>query len=108
MLRDPNLSEVISWEVPTQDESDCMGGGFQGIGKIVCLTEHVPVQDTMYALSLARERAARVVGPNTAGLVTTGESFVGFMPAFNPRVFKPGSIGVVSSRQEIVFVYAQL
>jgi hypothetical protein len=36
MLRDPNLSEVISWEVPTQDESDCMGGGFQGIGKIVC------------------------------------------------------------------------
>ena len=67
-----------------------------GIGKIVCLTEHVPVQDTMYALSLARERGAKVVGPNTAGLVTTGESFVGFMPAFNARVFKPGSIGVVS------------
>lgn len=67
-----------------------------GIGKIVCLTEHVPVQDTMFALSLARERGAKVVGPNTAGLVTTGESFVGFMPAFNARVFKPGSIGVVS------------
>lgn len=67
-----------------------------GISKIVCLTEHVPVQDTMYALSLAHERGAQVVGPNTAGLVTTGESFVGFMPAFNARVFKPGSVGVVS------------
>lgn len=67
-----------------------------GISKIVCLTEHVPVQDTMFALSLARERGAQVVGPNTAGLVTTGESFVGFMPAFNARVFKPGSVGVVS------------
>jgi succinyl-CoA synthetase alpha subunit len=67
-----------------------------GIGKIVCLTEHVPVHDTMYALSAARERGARIVGPNTAGLVTTGESFVGFMPAFNERVFKPGHIGVVS------------
>lgn len=67
-----------------------------GIRKIVCLTEHVPVQDTMYALSLARERGTQVVGPNTAGLVTTGESFVGFMPAFNARVFKPGNIGVVS------------
>lgn len=67
-----------------------------GIKKIVCLTEHVPVQDTMYALSLARERGAQVVGPNTAGLVTTGESFVGFMPAFNARVFKPGNVGVVS------------
>ena len=67
-----------------------------GIGKIVCLTEHVPVQDTMYLLAAARERGCRVVGPNTAGLVTTGECFVGFMPAFNPRVFRPGYVGVVS------------
>ncbi len=67
-----------------------------GIGNIVCLTEHVPVHDTMWALSAAREGGIKVVGPNTAGLVTTGESFVGFMPAFNPRVFKPGNIGVVS------------
>lgn len=67
-----------------------------GVGKIVCLTEHVPVQDTMYLLAAARERGARIVGPNTAGLVTTGESFVGFMPAFNPRIFQKGDIGVIS------------
>jgi succinyl-CoA synthetase alpha subunit len=67
-----------------------------GVKKIVCLTEHVPVHDTMYLLAAARERGAQVLGPNTAGLVTTGESFVGFMPAFNPRVFKPGSVGVIS------------
>jgi succinyl-CoA synthetase alpha subunit len=67
-----------------------------GIGKIVCLTEHVPVHDTMYVLAAARERGARVIGPNTAGIVTVGESFVGFMPAFNSRVFQPGKVGVVS------------
>ena len=67
-----------------------------GIGKIVCLTEHVPVHDTMYVLAAARERGAQVIGPNTAGLVTVGECFVGFMPAFNPRVFQPGSVGVIS------------
>jgi succinyl-CoA synthetase alpha subunit len=67
-----------------------------GIGKIVCLTEHIPVHDTMYMLAAARERGTRVLGPNTAGLVTTGECFVGFMPAFNERVFKPGPVGVVS------------
>jgi succinyl-CoA synthetase alpha subunit len=67
-----------------------------GIRKIVCLTEHVPVHDTMYVLAAARERGAQVVGPNTAGLVTTGECFVGFMPAFNERVFKPGAVGVIS------------
>ena len=67
-----------------------------GIGKIVCLTEHVPVHDTMYVLAAARERGARMIGPNTAGIVTVGECFAGFMPAFNPRVFQPGDVGVIS------------
>ena len=67
-----------------------------GIEKLVILTEHVPVQDVMYLLAAAREAGAQVLGPNTAGAVTPGECFVGFMPAFNPRVFQPGPIGVVS------------
>lgn len=67
-----------------------------GIGKIVCLTEHVPVHDTMYVLAAAREAGTLVLGPNTAGAVTVGECFVGFMPAFNTRVFRQGSIGVIS------------
>jgi succinyl-CoA synthetase alpha subunit len=67
-----------------------------GIKKIVCLTEHVPVQDTMYFLAAAREAHAQVIGPNTAGLVTVGECFVGFMPAFNANIFKKGPVGVIS------------
>jgi succinyl-CoA synthetase alpha subunit len=67
-----------------------------GIKKIVCLTEHVPVHDTMYILSAAKERGTKLIGPNTAGVVTAGECFVGFMPAFNPRVFQKGHVGVVS------------
>ena len=67
-----------------------------GVKKLVVLTEHVPVQDVMYFLAAAAEAGTRVAGPNTAGLVTPGECFVGFMPAFNERVFKPGRIGVIS------------
>ncbi len=67
-----------------------------GIRKLVILTEHVPVQDVMYLLAAAREAGAQVLGPNTAGAVTPGECFVGFMPAFNARVFQPGHVGVVS------------
>jgi succinyl-CoA synthetase alpha subunit len=37
-----------------------------------------------------------VLGPNTAGTVTPGECFAGFMPAFNDKIFKKGSIGVIS------------
>src|SRR3546814_13441402 len=47
-------------------------------------------------MAAAREAGVRIVGPNTAGVVTPGECFVGFMPAFNDRVFRPGEIGVVS------------
>lgn len=67
-----------------------------GVKTLVCLTEHVPVHDTMYLLAAAKERGTRVIGPNTAGLVTTGEAFLGFMPAFNPKVFQRGDVGVIS------------
>ncbi|MGI9387470.1 MAG: succinate--CoA ligase subunit alpha [Methyloligellaceae bacterium] len=67
-----------------------------GIKKIVVLTEHIPVQDVMYFLAAAEDAGAQIIGPNTAGLVTAGESFVGFMPAFNDRVFRPGRVGVIS------------
>ncbi|HVA37121.1 MAG TPA: CoA-binding protein [Candidatus Dormibacteraeota bacterium] len=67
-----------------------------GIGKIVVLTEHVPVHDVMEVLAEAAARGARVVGPNTAGLVTPGEASLGFMPAFDERIFRPGSVGVVA------------
>ena len=67
-----------------------------GAPKLVILTEHVPVRDVMYLLAAAREAGTAVVGPNTAGLVTPGECFVGFMPAFDPSIFRPGRVGVVS------------
>ena len=67
-----------------------------GVPKLVILTEHVPVRDTMHVIAAAREAGTEVVGPNTAGLVTPGESSVGFMPAFDPSIFRPGRVGVVS------------
>ena len=67
-----------------------------GCGRLVILTEHVPVQDVMEVLAAARANGAAVAGPNTAGLVTPGECFVGFMPAFEGDVFRPGAVGVVS------------
>ena len=67
-----------------------------GAKLIVCLTEHIPAHDVMEMLAAAKQNNSRVVGPNTAGLVTPGETFAGIMPAFNKNVFKPGNIGVIS------------
>jgi len=67
-----------------------------GIKLLVVLTEHIPAQDVMAIHAAAAKHGTRVVGPNTAGLVTPGECFVGIMPAFVPSVFKPGRVGVIS------------
>ena len=67
-----------------------------GAKMVLILTEHIPVQDVMYLMAAAREAGTRIIGPNTAGGVTVGETFMGFMPAFNKRIFKKGSVGVLS------------
>lgn len=67
-----------------------------GIKLLVVLTEHIPAQDVMEIHAAAAKHGTRIIGPNTAGLVTPGECFVGIMPAFVPSVFKPGRVGVIS------------
>jgi len=67
-----------------------------GAKLLVVLTEHIPVQDVMAVLLAARKSGTRIVGPNTAGLVTPGEGFVGIMPGHNPNIFRAGSVGVIS------------
>ena len=67
-----------------------------GAKLLVVLTEHIPAQDVMAILLAARRKSTRIVGPNTAGLVTPGEGFVGIMPGHNPSVFRPGAVGVIS------------
>ncbi len=67
-----------------------------GARLLAILAEHVPLHDVLTVHALARRAGTRVVGPNTAGLVTPGAGFAGIMPAFNDRVFRPGAVGVVS------------
>jgi succinyl-CoA synthetase alpha subunit len=67
-----------------------------GVRLLVVLTEHIPAHDVMRMHAAAAAAGCRIVGPNTAGLVTPGEAFAGIMPAFNTRVFRPGKVGVIS------------
>ncbi len=67
-----------------------------GAKSLVILTEHIPARDVMAIHAAALSHGTQIIGPNTAGLVTPGEGFVGIMPGHNPNVFKPGRIGVIS------------
>lgn len=67
-----------------------------GVRQLVLVVEHVPIHDVMEVLAEAEERGARVLGPNSPGLVVPGRYFVGILPAWEVTIFRPGGIGIVS------------
>lgn len=67
-----------------------------GARTVVILTEHIPARDVIAIHHAAARHRTRVIGPNTAGIVTPGEGFVGIMPGHNPNIFQPGEVGVIS------------
>jgi succinyl-CoA synthetase alpha subunit len=67
-----------------------------GVKLLVILTEHIPLHDVMAIHAAAARGNTRIIGPNTAGVVTPGEASVGIMPGHNPNIFRPGTIGVIS------------
>jgi succinyl-CoA synthetase alpha subunit len=72
------------------DALDC------GIGSLVILAEHVPVQDAMEICAVAKARRARLIGPNSPGVVVPGRWGIGIMPAWLVTMFRPGAVGVAS------------
>ncbi len=64
-----------------------------GVKLIVAITEGVPVQDMARAHAFARDRGARVIGPNCPGLISPGKAKVGILPG---QIVTEGPIGLVS------------
>jgi succinyl-CoA synthetase alpha subunit len=64
-----------------------------GIGTVVCITEFVPVHDTVRLVAYARVRGTTLIGPNCPGVLSPGKANVGIIPA---GVFSAGEVGLVS------------
>ena len=64
-----------------------------GIALIVCLTEGIPIQDMMRVRAYLDVKGVRLIGPNCPGLLTPGQTKIGFIPGDTAL---PGNIGVVS------------
>jgi succinyl-CoA synthetase alpha subunit len=64
-----------------------------GIELIICLTEGVPIQDMMRVRAYLDFKNVKLIGPNCPGLLTPGETKIGFIPG---NISMPGNVGVVS------------
>jgi succinyl-CoA synthetase alpha subunit len=80
-----------------------------GIATVVCITEFVPVHDTLRLAAYVRTRGATLIGPNCPGVLSPGRANVGIIPA---ALFAPGAVGLVSRSgtltYEIGYALAQL
>lgn len=70
-----------------------------GIKLVVAPVDRVPVHDILEVISLARATGTRLIGPNTAGLISSGKSLIGMLggdAARAKKLFPTGPVGVMS------------
>lgn len=71
-----------------------------GVKLLVAVPEHVPIRDSLKVLEHAKNKGARMVGPNTPGVIVPEIMKVGIMPA---QPFKAGSTVVLSRSGTLMY-----
>ncbi len=71
-----------------------------GIGLAVLYTENVPVHDAMRMRAYARAKGARLLGPNSAGVISPGRANLADIA---DAAVRPGRIGIVSKSGTLTY-----
>lgn len=76
-----------------------------GVRLMVAITEHVPIRDTLKAIRLCEESGARVIGPNTPGVILPSRRLkLGIMPAPS---FREGGVALFSRSGTLMYEVAE-
>ena len=90
--------------VPPPFAADALYEAYEaGITFAVCITEGVPVHDTLKVVGTTS--GMRIIGPNCPGLASPGKALVGIMPG---HVFKEGGVGVISRSGTLTYEVVDL
>jgi succinyl-CoA synthetase alpha subunit len=71
-----------------------------GIELLVAIPEHVPIRDSIIVVEYAKTRGAKMIGPNTPGVIVPEIMKVGIMPA---QPFKAGNTVVFSRSGTLMY-----
>ncbi len=64
-----------------------------GISMIVCLTEGIPTLEMVTVKEYLRKKGAKLIGPNTPGIISPGKCKIGVMAGY---IHNPGTVGIMS------------
>jgi len=74
-----------------------------GIKLVVVVPEHIPIADMLRLREEAQKYGARILGGNTAGVISPGQANLGIIPDV---AFKPGRVGTVSRSGSLTYYIA--
>ena len=99
----PNVSIIF---VPAPFAPDAILEAAENeIPLIICITEGLPVQDTIRVVRYIERKPVRLLGPNCPGVISPGgKCKVGIMPA---SIHKAGKVGVVSRSGTLTYETVQ-
>jgi succinyl-CoA synthetase alpha subunit len=74
-----------------------------GIKLLVAIPEHVPIIDSLKLLEYAKLKNARIIGPNTPGIIVPEVTKIGIMPA---QPFRTGNVVLLSRSGTLMYELA--
>ena len=91
-IKFPGIESAMLLVPPKFVKDAAMRALHEGIKLLVIITEFVPVLDVLEIVNEAKILGAKVVGPNTIGIISPGKSKLGIMPDY---IYGKGHIGII-------------
>lgn len=101
----PNIEASVIF-VPSRFAKDAVLDAINsGLKVITCITEWIPVHDTMEMVHKAKKHGARIIGPNTPGFLIPEKAKMGIMPS---NLAKYGDIAVITKSGTMSYEVSKL